>query len=177
MTRRAAATITQSGGRLTTPSATDEALIAVRLPLEKNPPGDVRSVDVAQWVEMALTAGGIAPSDAAEVPPTPKERPICSARKGGRVKKKRGHRCAANNPVCFQFDTLAKRAARPMPARLGQTRSSFTSRHVFSVSAEDRNFNSSRKTFDGGAGSAGGFQPDCRWERCAGLSQRLARRT
>lgn len=42
-------------------------------PLEKKiHRGDVRSVDAAQWVEMALTAGGIAPSDAAEVPPTPK---------------------------------------------------------------------------------------------------------
>lgn len=44
-----------------------------------------------------------------------------------------------------------------MPTSSGQTRSSSTSRHVFPVSAEDRNFNSSRKTFDGRAGDSSPF--------------------
>lgn len=71
---------------------------------------------------------------------------------GGAVLKKKesGYRGSASSPVCFQFGTLVERVACLMPTSLGQTKSSSTSRHVFSVSAEDHN--SSRKTFEGEGG-------------------------
>lgn len=52
----------------------------------------------------------------------------------------------------FKFDMLLLRAADANS--LGQTQSSPTSQHMFLVSVEDHNFNSSHKTFDGALNGA-----------------------
>lgn len=52
----------------------------------------------------------------------------------------------------FKFDMLLLQAADANS--LGQTQSSPTSQHMFLVSAEDHNFNSSHKTFDGALNGA-----------------------
>lgn len=144
----------------------------------KNSLGDVTRVDTSQWVEMTLTARGIALSDAAKVPTlcNPQKWPICRARLRRRCwvekKEKESGHCSASSPVCFQFDTLVEQTVCLMPTSLGQTQSSSTSRHMFSVLADDRNFNSCRKTFDG---RAWGLSARLQMGRMGRLSQRLAR--
>lgn len=109
MTRRATATITQSGWRLTTPSARDEALIVVRgewLSLEKFIGWCYKCGHVTMG-QMTLTARGITPSDAAKASTlyTPQKWPICRARwRRGTGLKKRKVVTAALLAALFAFN-------------------------------------------------------------------------
>lgn len=111
-----------------------------------------------QRVEMGLTARGIIALDVAKVG---WKWAICRAPSavpdGGEMKEFEyvlGKRSplSCQQRCWFKFDMLLLQAADANS--LGQTQSSPTSQHMFLVSVEDHNFNSSHKTFDGALNGA-----------------------
>lgn len=107
---------------------------------------------------MGLTARGIIALDVAKVGP---KWAICRAPSAvpdrGEMKEFEyvlGKRSplSCQQRCWFKFDMLLLRAADANS--LGQTQSSPTSQHMFLVSVEDHNFNSSHKTFDGALNGA-----------------------
>lgn len=111
-----------------------------------------------RWVEMGLTARGIIPLDVAEVGWKWAICRVPSAVPDGGEMKEFEYVLGKRSPLScqqrcwFKFDMSLLQAADANSS--GQTQSSPTSQHMFSVSVEDHNFNSTHKTFDGALNGA-----------------------